>query len=58
VELGGEAVNVLPPGESGVVVEDGIPHPHSSDQKALFEAWQYKPFHFLYDLAEQAPPLQ
>ena len=48
VELGGEAVNVLPPGESGVVVEDGIPHPHTSDQKALFEAWQYKPFHFLY----------
>ncbi|MEK7821668.1 MAG: penicillin acylase family protein, partial [Planctomycetota bacterium] len=58
VELGGEAVNVLPPGEDGTVGEGGVLHPHSSDQKALFEAWQYKPFHFLYDLAEQAPPLQ
>ncbi len=48
VELGGRAMNILPPGESGMVGEDGVPDPHSSDQKTLFEAWQYKPFYFLY----------
>ncbi len=46
VELGGEAVNILPPGESGTTMEEGVPHPHSNDQKDLFEDWQYKPFYF------------
>lgn len=54
VELGGstagcqagQAINILPPGESGAIGKGGIPHPHSNDQKALFEAWQYKPFYF------------
>ncbi|HHT9153719.1 MAG TPA: penicillin acylase family protein, partial [Candidatus Hypogeohydataceae bacterium YC40] len=50
VELGGQAVNILPPGESGTVGEGGVPDPHSNDQKSLFETWQYKPFYFYTNL--------
>lgn len=50
VELTGDgpvAFSILPPGESGFVDKNGVPDPHSFDQAGLFNAWQYKPAHFM-----------
>ncbi|MFQ5862138.1 MAG: penicillin acylase family protein [Candidatus Brocadiales bacterium] len=46
-EDGPTVLSVLPPGESGFVDKGGVPDPHSLDQREIFDAWQYKPAHFL-----------
>jgi len=40
------AKNVIPPGQSGLVVLPGTPSPHAYDQVALYASWTYKPMLF------------
>lgn len=40
------AKNVIPPGQSGLVVLPGTPSPHAYDQVALYASWTYKPMAF------------
>ena len=40
------AVNVIPPGQSGFVQTPGIPNPHVADQVSLYATWTYKPMLF------------
>jgi len=40
------AVNVIPPGQSGFVQSPGIPNPHVADQVSLYATWTYKPMLF------------
>ena len=40
------AVNVIPPGQSGFVQFPGIPSPHVGDQVLLYATWTYKPMLF------------
>ena len=47
--LGGDlpnAVNVIPPGQSGLVVLPGVPSPYVADQVQLYATWTYKPMSF------------
>jgi hypothetical protein len=37
------AKNVIPPGQSGLVVLPGTPSPHVADQVVLYASWTYKP---------------
>ena len=51
---GGEpsAVNVIPPGQSGLVVVPGVASPHVADQVALYATWTYKPMLFTLEAVE------
>jgi len=40
------AKNVIPPGQSGLVVLPGVASPHVADQVALYATWTYKPMLF------------
>lgn len=40
------AVNVIPPGQSGLVVLPGVPSPYAADQVELYATWTYKPMLF------------
>jgi hypothetical protein len=40
------AMNVIPPGQSGLVLLPGIANPHVADQVALYASWTYKPIRF------------
>jgi penicillin amidase len=40
------AVNVIPPGQSGLVVLPGVPSPYVADQVPLYATWTYKPMSF------------
>ncbi len=40
------AKNVIPPGQSGLIVLPGTPSPHAYDQVALYASWTYKPISF------------
>ena len=40
------AENVIPPGQSGLVVIPGVPSPHVADQVELYATWTYKPMLF------------
>jgi hypothetical protein len=40
------AKNVIPPGQSGLVLLPGIPNAHVADQVALYASWTYKPMLF------------
>jgi len=40
------AKNVIPPGQSGLIVLPGTPSPHAYDQVALYASWTYKPMLF------------
>jgi len=50
------AMNVIPPGQSGFMNYLGQPHPHAYDQLPLYESWTYKPMLFtkgdIYAVAE------
>ena len=46
-ENGPTVLSILPPGENGFLDKRGVSNPHSSDQSEMFDAWQYKPAHFL-----------
>ncbi|HHT9133276.1 MAG TPA: penicillin acylase family protein [Candidatus Avalokitesvara rifleensis] len=46
-ENGPAVLSILPPGENGFLDKRGVSNPHSSDQREMFDAWQYKPAHFL-----------
>jgi penicillin amidase len=37
------AKNVIPPGQSGLVLLPGVANPHVADQVALYASWTYKP---------------
>ena len=40
------AKNVIPPGQSGLMVLPATPSPHAFDQVALYASWTYKPMLF------------
>ncbi len=40
------AKNVIPPGQSGLVVLPGVASPHVADQVPLYASWTYKPMLF------------
>ena len=40
------AMNVIPPGQSGLVVLPGVPSPYVADQVELYATWTYKPMLF------------
>ncbi|MFW9969094.1 MAG: penicillin acylase family protein [Candidatus Odinarchaeota archaeon] len=42
------AMNVIPPGQSGFVKFPGIPSDHAYDQLSLYETWTYKPMRFYF----------
>jgi hypothetical protein len=46
------AENVIPPGQSGLVVLPGTPSPHAFDQVALYASWTYKPVLFTLEAVE------
>ena len=46
------AVNVIPPGQSGLVVYPGIPSPYVADQVELYATWTYKPMLFTQEAVE------
>jgi penicillin amidase len=46
------AVNVIPPGTSGLLVLPGIPSAHAYDQVALYASWTYKPMLFTLGAVE------
>ena len=37
------AMNVIPPGQSGLVLYPGVANPHVADQVPLYASWTYKP---------------
>jgi penicillin amidase len=41
------AKNVIPPGQSGLLVYPGVPSPHAFDQVELYVTWTYKPMRFV-----------
>ena len=43
------AKNVIPPGQSGLVIYPGVANPHVFDQVALYASWTYKPMLFTRD---------
>jgi penicillin amidase len=46
------AKNVIPPGQSGLVLLPGVANPHVADQVALYASWTYKPMLFTRDAVE------
>ncbi|MDH4269727.1 MAG: penicillin acylase family protein, partial [Dehalococcoidia bacterium] len=46
------AKNVIPPGQSGLVVLPGVANPHVADQVALYASWTYKPMLFTREAVE------
>ena len=46
------AENVVPPGQSGLVVLPGIASPYVADQVALYASWTYKPVLFTREAVE------
>jgi hypothetical protein len=46
------AKNVIPPGQSGLVLLPGIANPHVADQVALYASWTYKPIRFTREAIE------
>lgn len=48
------AMDVIPPGQSGFLEYPGIPSPHAYDQVALYASWTYKPMLFTLAAAEAA----
>jgi hypothetical protein len=48
------ARNVIPPGQSGLVVLPGTPSPHAYDQVALYASWTYKPMRLTLVAVEAA----
>ena len=47
-----QAVNVIPPGTSGLVVLPGVPSPYAYDQVELYASWTYKPMLFTLEAVE------
>jgi len=47
-----KAENVIPPGQSGLVVLPGTPSPHVADQVPLYASWTYKPMQFTLEGVE------
>jgi penicillin amidase len=48
------AKNVIPPGQSGLVVLPGIPSPHVADQVVNYASWTYKPMRLTLVAVEAA----
>ncbi len=46
------AVNVIPPGTSGLLVYPGVPNAHAYDQVELYASWTYKPMLFTLGAVE------
>jgi len=46
------AKNVIPPGQSGLVLLPGVANPHVADQVALYASWTYKPMFFTRESVE------
>ena len=46
------AKNVIPPGQSGLVLLPGIPSPYVADQVPLYASWTYKPMLFTQEAVE------
>jgi penicillin amidase len=46
------ALNVIPPGQSGFVKLPGVASPHVADQVALYASWTYKPMLFTSEAVE------
>ena len=46
------AKNVIPPGQSGLVLLPGVANPHVADQVALYASWTYKPMLFTREAVE------
>jgi penicillin amidase len=46
------AKNVIPPGQSGLVLLPGIPSPYVADQVPLYASWTYKPMLFTREAVE------
>jgi penicillin amidase len=46
------AVNVIPPGTSGLLVYPGVPSAHAYDQVELYASWTYKPMLFTLGAVE------
>jgi len=46
------AKNVIPPGQSGLVLLPGIPSPYVADQVPLYASWTYKPMLFTRESVE------
>ena len=47
-----KAKNVIPPGQSGLVLLPGVANPHVADQVALYASWTYKPILFTRESVE------
>jgi len=47
-----QAENVIPPGQSGLVVLPGVPSPYAYDQVELYASWTYKPMLFTLEAVE------
>ena len=47
-----KAKNVIPPGQSGLVLLPGIPSPYVADQVPLYASWTYKPILFTRESVE------
>jgi penicillin amidase len=52
------AVNVIPPGQSGHLAIPGIPDPHVADQVALYASWTYKPVLFTREAVDAVKTYQ
>ena len=48
------AKNVIPPGQSGLIVLPGTPSSHAYDQVALYASWTYKPILLSLEAVEDA----
>ncbi|MFC1911515.1 penicillin acylase family protein [Chloroflexota bacterium] len=46
------AKNVIPPGQSGLVLLPGVPSPYVADQVPLYASWTYKPMLFTQEAVE------
>ena len=46
------AANVIPPGQSGLVVYPGTPSPYAYDEVQLYASWTYKPMLFTLEAVE------
>jgi penicillin amidase len=47
-----KAKNVIPPGQSGLVLLPGVANPHVGDQVLLYASWTYKPMLFTRQAVE------
>jgi len=47
------AENIGSGGQSGFISPSGLPGPHFRDQDPIYQAWDYKPFYFFLDEADQ-----